>query len=163
MLPKTHITYDAVLQLSPHQSHVFEFADRWINNQLSEALISLAELISQQSAIPILATVQTMLSKWIKMKILCDELNESLSESKVSRKEIALSELAKHVSSELKLMPFSVEKDLRRLIKHTSKSLIAKKLELSRLEFLLKTGQIRDKHALELFVLKVDADIRGAF
>jgi DNA polymerase-3 subunit delta len=154
LLPATDITYDLVVKLSPHQSHVFEFADRWVNGSSAEALISLAELLDQQSAIPILAAMQTMLSKWIKMKILTDEFNNSASDARLDRKQLPIPELAKKVAYELKLMPFSVERDLKRLANHTSDELIEKQSELTRLEFLIKTGQLPDQHALELFALR---------
>lgn len=153
-LPGTHITLDLLVKLSPHQSHVFAFADHWLNNRLSEALLCLDELLAQQSAMPIFAAVNTMLSKWIKIKILADDANQSLPSLPAGRKELPLPELVKRVAQEMKLAPFIVEKDLRRLSKHKSEELIEKRIELTRLEYLVKSGQIPDKHALSLFVLK---------
>jgi DNA polymerase III delta subunit len=152
-LPNTHITLDLVARLSPHHSNVFAFADQWLNGRLPEAMAALEELGAQQSVMPVLAAVQTMLSKWIKMKLLSDDFNESLSTAPTGRKELPMPELAKLVAQELKLMAFSVERDLKRLSKHTSEELIAKRIELARLEFLIKSGQIPDKHALEFLVL----------
>jgi DNA polymerase III subunit delta len=154
ILPATHITAKVVVRLSPHYSHVFVLAERWLGNQKGAALKCLEELLLQQSALPILAALETMLSKWIKMKILAEEFNDALPKMSVGRKELPLPELAKRVANELKLMPFSVERDLKRLSPHNSEELIAKRMELSRLEFLIKSGQIPEKHALELFVLK---------
>lgn len=154
VLPGTHISLDMVRQLSPHHSHVFALADHWLNNQKVAALKSLEELLLQGSGMPVLAAMQTMLSKWIKLKIISEDFNDSLSHAQVGRKELPLPELAKKVAFELKLMPFSVEKDLKRLSKHGSEELIAKRIELSRLEFLIKSGQIPERHALELFVLQ---------
>ena len=153
LLPDTHITYEAVVELSPHHSHVFTLADRWLNNEKTEALFSLNELLREQSAMPVIAALETMLSKWIKMKILAEEINESSSSATVGRKEVPLPELAKRVAFELKLMPFGVEKDLKRLSRHNSEELIGKRMELARLEYLIKSGQMPDRHALELFVL----------
>jgi DNA polymerase III delta subunit len=153
ILPQTHITYRTIVELSPHHSHVFALADYWLNNQKVESLLSLSELLSQQNAMPVIAALQTMLSKWIKIKVLAEDINESSSLA-VGRKEIPLPELAKRVAAELKLMPFSVERDLKRLHRYSSEALIGKRLELERLEFLIKSGQIPDKHALEVFVLQ---------
>lgn len=152
ILPETHISLKTIVELSPHHSHVFALADYWLNNQKVESLLSLSELLKQQNAMPVIAALQTMLSKWIKIKVLAEDMNESSSLA-VGRKELPIPELAKRVAFELKLMPFSVERDLKRLNRHSSETLIGKRLELERLEFLIKSGQVPDKHALELFVL----------
>jgi len=153
-LPKHHITRELVVELSPHQSHVFTFADHWLNNQLPEALLSLKELHSQQSAMATLAAVQTLMSKWIKIKLLSENFNQLAPLSPKGRMELPLPDLAKKVASQLKAMPFAIERDLKRLAKQTSDQLIAKRIELARLEWLIKSGEIPDKHALNLFVLK---------
>jgi DNA polymerase III subunit delta len=154
LLPKTHISKNVVEKLSPHHSHVFEFADRWLANQNAEALLSLEELLTQQSGMPILAALQTFLSKWIKIKLLSESYNEEVHTVLGSnRKELPLADLSRRIAAELKLIPFVVERDLRKLSKWTSKKLIAKRIELSRLEYLIKTGQMPEKHALELFLV----------
>jgi DNA polymerase-3 subunit delta len=154
ILPKTHIDKKLVENLCPHHSHVFEFADRWLAKQNAEALISLEELLMQQSGMPILAALQTFLSKWIKIKMLSESYRDEVhTVAGSNRKELPLGEVSRRVAAELKMVPFVVERDLRRLAKRTSKELIAKRIELSRLEFLIKTGQIPEKHALELFLV----------
>jgi DNA polymerase III subunit delta len=152
-LPKTHITLKLIVQLSPHHSNVFILAEHWLTGSGSGALIALDEVLSQQSAIPIVAALQTLLSKWIKMKVLCETYNNELpSGPGIDRRELPLAELSKRVAAELKLMPFVVEREMRKIVNLTSDSLIAKREELTRLEYLLKSGQIPDRHALELFV-----------
>jgi DNA polymerase III delta subunit len=154
LLPKTHISKKVVEKLSPHHSHIFEFADRWLANKNAEALVSLEELLMQQSGMPILAALQTFLSKWIKIKLLSESYNEEVhTVSGSNRKELPLGELSRRIAAELKLIPFVVERDLRKLSKWTSKKLIAKRIELTRLEHLIKTGQMPEKHALELFLV----------
>ncbi len=153
ILPETRITYELVSRLSPHYSHIFAFADCWLNNRLPEALLSLKEIMSQQSALPALAALQTMLSKWIKMKLLSEDFNQAANSGKY-HKEISIAEMAKKVAFELKMIPFVVEKDLKRLAKQSSDKLIDKRIQLCQLEFLIKSGQMPEKHALEIFVLK---------
>jgi DNA polymerase III subunit delta len=153
ILPKTHISFASIKELSPHHSNVFELADRWIGGKKGQALASLDELLEQQSGIPILATLQTLLGKWIRMKILCDKFNHELPVGPgIDRRELSLSDLTRRVSVEMKLMPFLVERDLRKIIHIPTETLIAKREELTRLEFLLKTGRVPERHALELFV-----------
>jgi len=146
ILPKTTITYGVVIETCSSQGHIFEFVDLWLNGHTGRALNVLQELLAQQSAIPILAALQTMLSKWIKLKALYEEYN-------IPGKANSPSQIAKQIASELKLLPFSVEKDLQRLQKHNITSLVEKRLQLTRLEYSIKTGQIPDSHALSFFVL----------
>ncbi len=154
LLPKTHIDKQIMEKLSPHHSHVFELADRLLAKQNAEALLSLEELLMQQSGMPVLAALQTFLSKWIKIKLLSESYKEEVhTVAGSNRKELPLAELSRRVAAELKLMPFVVERDLKKLSKWTSKELIAKRIELSRLEYLIKTGQVPEKHALELFLV----------
>jgi DNA polymerase-3 subunit delta len=153
VLPKTHISFATIVELSPHRSNVFELADRWIGGKKGQALVSLDELLAQQSGIPILATLQTLLGKWIKMKILGDKFNSELPVGPgIDRRELSLSDLTRRVAAEMKAMPFVVERDLRKIAHIPTETLIAKREELIRLEFLLKTGQVPERHALELFV-----------
>ena len=78
ILPAKRITLDVVVQMSPHHSHVFVLADCWLTGKGAEALESVQEIQSRQSAMPVLAAMQTMLSKWIHMKALCDKFNSEL-------------------------------------------------------------------------------------
>jgi len=154
ILPATHIKLETVMQLSPHHSHVFALAESWAAGRGQEALKSSRELLSRQSAMPVLATMQTFLSKWVHMKALCERYNAELpSGPGINRRELSLPDLAKRVAAETKLHPFAVEKDLKRLSKVSLQCLIDKRIELTRLEELVKTGGIPEQHALELFLV----------
>ncbi len=146
ILPQTVITYSVVSETCSSQGHIFEFVDLWLNGQTGRALSVLQELLAQQNTMPILAALQTMLSKWIKLKALYEQYN-------IPGKVNSPSHIAKQIASELKLLPFSVEKDLQRLQKHNVTSLVEKRLQLTRLEYSIKIGQIPDSHALTFFVL----------
>jgi DNA polymerase-3 subunit delta len=153
-LPATHINYALIVELSPHHSNVFELADKWISGDTADALVSLHELLREQSGIPVLATLQTLLGKWIRMKVICDKINSELpGGAGVKRKELPLPELTRRVASELKLVPFVVERDLRKIARIPTTQLLSKRDELTRLEHLLKTGQVPERHALELFAV----------
>ncbi len=152
ILPKTHITLDAVQELTPFHSHVFVLADKWISGKTSEAYDSLRELLSRQSGMPIIAMLQTMISKWVYMKVLCEKYNQELPHAPGGKRELPLSELVKRVSAQVKSHPMVVESDLKRISKETSASLIRKKVELTRMEHLVKTGQLPESHALELLI-----------
>jgi DNA polymerase-3 subunit delta len=155
ILPATHIKLETVKQLSPHHSHVFALAESWIGGRSSEALASAKELLSRQSALPVLAALQTLMTKWLSMRAVCDRINGELpSGPGLSRRELPLPELAKRVSAELKLHPFAAEKDLKRLSRIPTQLLIDKRIELTRLEDLVKTGQVPEQHALDLILLR---------
>jgi DNA polymerase-3 subunit delta len=146
VLPQTKITYELVSNICSAQGHIFQFIDLWLSEQSSKALNNLRELLAQQNAMPILATLQTMLSKWIKIKALYEQYSGE------KEKKTSPSEINKKIAADLKLMSFSIEKDLRRLQKFTAAQLVDKRLQLTRLEYAIKVGQIPADHALIMFV-----------
>jgi len=155
ILPKTHITLETLEELTPFHSHVFVLTEKWISGRSAEAHVSLKELLSRQSGMPIIAMLQTMLSKWIEMKVLCDKFNDELpTGAGTQKRQLPLGELAKKVAAQTKQHPMVVEKDLKRIGKHSSASLMQKKIELTRLEDLVKTGQMPESHALEVLLTK---------
>lgn len=154
ILPQTHIKLPTIVELSPHHSHVFALSESWITGRRKEALDSARELLSRQSALPVLAAMQTLLSKWLQMKALCERMNAELpSGPGLTRRELPFPELVKRVSAETKTHTLVVEKDLKRIGRVSLETLIAKRVELTRLESLIKTGQIPEQRALELFLV----------
>ncbi|MBS1956742.1 MAG: hypothetical protein JST89_21315 [Cyanobacteria bacterium SZAS-4] len=153
VLPGNHITYQVVVQLSPYHSHVFALADYWLSGKGKEALASAEEILTRQSAMPIIATMQTMISKWILMKSLCEKFNHDLpTPPGVLRRELPMNELVRRVAGELKAKEFMIEKDLKRISKFPLDRLIEKRLDLTRLEDAIKTGMIPESHALQVFL-----------
>ncbi len=153
VLPSTHITYNVVVQLSPYHSHVFALADYWLSGKGKEALASAEELMTRQSAMPIIATLQTMISKWILMKALCEKFNHDLpTPPGVNRRELPTQDLVRRVAGELKAKEFMIEKDLKRISKFPLERLIEKRIDLTRLEYSIKTGMIPENHALQVFL-----------
>ena len=153
ILPQTKITHQAVSDLCSPQGHIFQFIDLWLGGQNGKALDNLRYLLAQQNAMPILAALQTMLSKWIKLKALQEQYAAANEKDKAAaNKAPSHSEIIKQIAVDLKLMSFSVEKDLRRLQKFTAAQLVDKRLQLTRLEYAIKVGQIPADHALIMFV-----------
>lgn len=152
ILPEKQITLSVVEKLSPHHSHVFSVAEHWLAGDYQATLQSLRELLSKQPAMAVLATMQTLMSKWVNIKVMVEALNDKLPYAPgVQRRELPAPELAKRLSADLKVHPFVLEKDIKRLVHVSSRFLIEKRLELTRLENLVKTGQMPELHALELF------------
>jgi DNA polymerase-3 subunit delta len=153
IMPKTHITYDVVVEMSPHHSHVFTLLDHWLEGRASNALDSAIELLSRQPALKVIATLQTFLGRWIEMKVICEQANAKLPFAPgVQRRELPFPEQLKRVASEMKTQPFLIEKDLKRLRTHSSAYLIKKRRQLTNFEFLVKSGRLNEKNALELFI-----------
>jgi DNA polymerase-3 subunit delta len=153
-LPGTHITYDLIVELSPSHSNIFALAERWLTGDAKGAYEDLGEILTSQSAIPVIAALQTLLAKWIRMKVFADNFNNELPSSPgIKRREMAVPELARMVAGELKLVPFVVERDLRKLVRIPTARLVDCRQQLTHLEDLLKTGQIPERHALEIFTL----------
>lgn len=156
ILPKTFITLDIIRQLSPHHSSVFSVAEHWLAGDTQKTLLTLRELLSHQNAMQILATMQTMISKWVQIKLLCETYNkESNFGPGIKRRELPPQELAKLLASDIKGgNSFVLEKDVRRLSHASVEFLVDSRIELTKLEQLVKTGQMPDSHALELFFLR---------
>lgn len=154
ILPATHITHATVVALSPHHSHVFTLAEEWISGKTGQALVSCQEILSRQSAMPVIALLQTFLSKWIHMRALVDNINSSLPGGPgLNRRELPMSEMAKRVAGELgQRSTFIVERDLRNIARHSLDALVEKRERLTKIEFLVKTGQMPEAQALESFI-----------
>jgi DNA polymerase III delta subunit len=153
VLPQKHITFDVIVEISPFHSHVFTLAEAWVAGRGQEALSSVKELLSRQSAMPIIAFLQTTISKWVQMRALSEQFNSELPGGRgVNRRELPFPEMVRKVAAAMKQQStFVVEKDLKRIAKISTETLIAKRIELTRLEDMVKTGQIPENHALELF------------
>lgn len=155
ILPKTFISLPVITALSPHHSHVFSVTELWLAGETEKTLAASRELLSRQNAMQVLATMQTMIGKWVQIKVYCDSYNkESNFGPGMNRRELPPQELAKRLAADIKGHPFALEKDVRRLSHIPLDFLVSSRIELTRLEYLVKTGQIPDAHALELFFLR---------
>lgn len=156
ILPKTFISLDIVKQLSPHHSNVFAVAEHWLHGDTQKTMVALRELLAHQNSMQILAAMQTMISKWVQVKVFCDTYNrESNFGPGIKRRELPPQELAKRLAADIKGgNAWVLEKDIGRLSKVSMEFLIETRCELTRMEQLVKTGQMPDSHALEMFFLR---------
>lgn len=154
ILPEKHIRLETVQKMSPYHSHIFSLLDYWLTGKSHKVMESVEELLSRQPAIQIMATLQTFLSRWIEMKAIVKDLNSKLPFGPgLKRRELPLPEQVKKVSYNLKMRPFVVEKDLKRLKNWSLEKLVDKKEKLTRFETNVKTGLLSDRNALELFLI----------
>ncbi len=155
ILPGKQITLAHVTELASHTSHIFAFIDQWASNQPALALKSLNELTAKQSAMPLIATMQTTLSRWIELKIEAEKIiaKQPVSPGMARRSNmVSTPELAKKIAWETKSQPFLIEKDLARISGLTLEWLMEKRIKLCELENAIKTGQMPDNHALALLI-----------
>src|SRR5262249_36176120 len=68
VLPDKKITGEIISRLASHQAHAFSLLDHWAMGNRFDALKDLAELLARQSGIPIIALLNTSLSKWVNIK-----------------------------------------------------------------------------------------------
>ncbi len=152
ILPEKQISLKTVSELSPHFSNIFALLDHWIHGENQQVLSGIDEVLSKQSAIPVFAALQTTLSKWLNIKTAAEKVIASLPGGRgIQRRELPVSELAKKVQQEIKINPWILKMELERLQKVSLEVLIEKKLELTRLESMVKTGLLKDSHAITIF------------
>ena len=153
ILPEQHIRLEHVMLMSPHFSNVFALLDYWASGKPDDVLQLIQELQSRQvSAHMVLAGMQTVLSKWISYRA---ELERSVSAMgggrEVRKREPAWSQIAAKINPNPWMAKNFVEPELKRIYPVPLERLTAKKRELTDIEFLLKTGQMPEGHALEAF------------
>lgn len=154
LLPKTHITYEVVAKLSDHHGTVFALLDHFAAGNRHELLVTIDELLSRQSGIPIMATLQTFMAKWIHLKALVEnEESKARKGPGVQRGELSAKTLARKLATQLNARsPYAVEMDIKRIAGFSSKHLVAKRIQLCELECKVKTGQLLDRQALTIFL-----------
>jgi DNA polymerase-3 subunit delta len=152
ILPEKTIRLEHVTLLSPHFSHVFALMEQWAAGRKQEVLTSIKELHSRQvSPHMVMAAAQTVLSKWIGYKTEVEKACAAPAGSRdVRRREVPLNEVARRIAFEPR-MAFVIEQDLKRIRGVSLEYLSGKKRELTALEYLLKSGQMPEGHALEHF------------
>jgi DNA polymerase III subunit delta len=152
ILPEKTVRLEHVTLLSPHFSHVFALMEHWAAGRKQEVLSSIKELQSRQvSPHMVIAAAQTVLSKWVGYKTEVEKACAVPGGSRdVRRREVPLNEVARRIAFEPR-MAFIVEQDLKRIRNVSLEYLVQKKVSLTDLEFLLKSGQMPEGHALEHF------------
>jgi DNA polymerase III delta subunit len=152
ILPKTHIGLADVSSLSSHYSHIFSLLDHWVSGRSGEALRSLDELISRQSGLPIIATMQTTLAKWIELKAKTAHVYSQMPSGRgIQRRELSINDLADRIAAHPSVK-FMVLQDLKRSKDLTLRRLSEKRAQLCELERKVKSGLMSDQHALVVFL-----------
>jgi DNA polymerase-3 subunit delta len=151
-LPDNKITYKLLSTISPHTSQVFSLLDNYVFGKKQELLQSISEVIERQNAIPIIALLQTTLSKWISLKVAVEQYIMSLpKQGNATRQNIPPQELAKRLALQLHANAFILEMDLKRIQNFSLEKLMKKKQHITDIEQKVKSGLMPEKHALIMF------------
>jgi len=132
--PETIITKEAVISLCSSYENIFVLAEYWLQNKKSKAIIELHKLYEKDHPLRIIATLQTLLRRWLKIKI----------ESKTKN--------SFEISKIVNLHKFVVEKDVVKLRNVSIERLVDFKKHLTNTEFSIKSGEIDAELALDLAI-----------
>ena len=132
--PKKEITKDDVAELCAGTENIFRMTDLWLQNEKQKAICELRKLFEKNPPVKILATMQSVLKKCIKIKM------ESQSNSPAD------------IAKKLNLHPFVVEQEIKKLRNVTVEQLLEQRQKLNAFEYKMKTGQIQPELALEMAV-----------
>ena len=132
--PKVQITTKDLEEMVSTSENIFKLADLWIKSDKTQAIKELHKLFEKNHSLKILATLQTMSRKWLKIKI--------LSKNKSSF------DVAKLVNSP----EFVVKKDIEKLKNISEEKLIELREKAVQAEFNIKTGELSPENALELLI-----------
>ena len=135
--PSENITADMVKEICISNEDFFAFSDLLMQNEKDSALLEFHKLLDKKHPLEILATLQTMLRRWIILKAKSGELTNY--------------ELSRLTGQH----EFVVQKTLQKLKKTNLKDLVALKQNLTEAEYRIKSGQALDvEEEVENAILK---------
>ena len=135
--PSENITADMVKEICISNEDLFAFSDLLMQNEKDRALLEFHKLLDKKHPLEILATLQTMLRRWIILKAKSGELTNY--------------ELSRLTGQH----EFVVQKTLQKLKKTNLKDLVALKQNLTEAEYRIKSGQALDvEEEVENAILK---------
>ncbi len=123
--PKTTVSVNEVKEISATNENVFVFADCLLRKNHTGAVIELNKLLEQNHPLKILATLQTITRRWVKIKL----------------------------NSPVNLPPFLVDQDKKKLRGISEEDLLALKEKVKNTEFSIKSGGLGPEAAMELLSL----------
>jgi DNA polymerase III subunit delta len=134
IFPKKEISKEDVSVLCSNTENIFRMTDLWLQNEKNKAVFELKKLFEKNPPVKIAATMQSVLKKWIKIKI------ESKNNSPAD------------IAKMLGLHPFVVEQEMKKLKNIPIEQLINQRQKLNNFEYKLKTGKIQPELALEMVI-----------
>ena len=132
--PQTFIKQEDVLQLCANHENVFLFADLWLKGDKPKTLIELHKLLEKDHPVKIIAVLQTVIRRWIKIKL----------ESQTNN--------AFEVSKTINLHKFLVENDIKKLKNISIDNLIRMRTNLTDAEYKIKSGKMDPVISMEVAI-----------
>jgi len=135
--PKKTVTQEDIKSICITNEDLFVFTDFIMADKIDAAVLEYRKLLSKKHEMEILSTLQTMLKKWIVIK-----LNE---------KNLSTFEIARLTGQH----EFVVQKNIEKMKNHSLKKMIKLKQNLLDVEYKIKSGQILDaKGAIENAIIR---------
>ena len=135
--PSENITADMVKEICISNEDLFAFSDLLMQNEKDKALLEFHKLLDKKHPLEILATLQTMIRRWIILKAKSGELSNY--------------ELSRLTGQH----EFVVQKTLQKLKRTNLQDLVALKQNLTEAEYRIKSGQALDvEEEVENAILK---------
>lgn len=132
--PKDQITAKDLEEIADTSENIFKLADLWIKGEKTMAIKELHKLFEKNHSLRILATLQTMTRRWLKIKMSAGKHN--------------LFDVARMVN----LPKFVVEQDLNKLKDISEEKLIELREKAVKAEYSIKTGALLPEEAMELLI-----------
>jgi len=133
--PETAIIPEHLKELADTSENIFKLADLWIKGEKSFALKELHKLFEKNHPLKILATLQTMSRRWLKVKVMSENSN------------------AFNISKQVNLPSFVVEQDIKKLKNVSEEKLVLLRKKAVETEYKIKTGELSAENAMELLIL----------
>ena len=135
--PQNIITKDMVSTMCTSNQDLFNLTDYIMTKNNGKALIELRKLLETKHPMEILAPVQTMLKKWIFMKL--------------NSKTMSFKEIGSHIG----MHEFVVQKTLEKMKNIKTKDLVDRRKFLTEAEYKIKTGKaISPEEELENAIIR---------
>lgn len=136
IFPGTSVGMNEVKEILSTNENVFVFADCWLKENTTDAILELAKLMEKNHPVKIMATLQTVTKRWLKIKL----------ESKTKKPP----DIARIVN----LPPFVVEQDVKKLKNIPEERIFSMRERLKNTEYKVKSGELPPETALELLILR---------
>ena len=132
---KNTIKLDDVKTLCSGIDNVFVLADKWVQGEKHDSLVELAKILDKDHPIRIIATLQSILSEWLNIKL-----------------ELKYGQKSTNLAAELGIHQFRLKKTIERLRNVSTERLAHLKEQLTNYEYKIKAGQIKAELAMEILM-----------
>lgn len=132
--PKEQISAKDLEEIADTSENIFKLADLWVKGDKTQAIKELHKLFEKNHSLRILATLQTMTRRWLKIKMFSKQHNSF--------------DIAKLVN----LPKFAVDQDLDKLRNISEEKLIELRERAVKAEYSIKTGALLPEEAMELLI-----------